>query len=133
MDFDAHVIEKEAAAAGSDAMHALAQDYARKSLQFFGAWIIGKRVDMEALGEEYATAAAVGWAEAILKLPGFAIDRADFDELPIFYFDFKTPEMPARTSRLRFGDTWFVWKRSAISIPMAMIYRVNISPGPRRE
>jgi len=87
---------------------------------------------MEALGEEYATAAAIGWAEAILRLPGFQIDRADFDGLPIFDFDIQTRKLPARTSRLRFGDTWLVWKRT-ISIPMQMLYRVSLSTGPHWE
>jgi hypothetical protein len=69
MDFDAHTIEQAAAAAGRDAMQALSEDYARKITQLFSTWIIIKRVDMEAIGEDYATAAAVGWAEAIRQLP----------------------------------------------------------------
>ena len=133
MDFDAHTIELAATAAGPEAMQALSEDYARKILQCFGAWIIAKRVDMEAFGEEYATAAAVGWAEAIRQLPGFQIGRADFDGLPIFDFDIRDPQVPAGAHRLRFGDTWLLWKRPAIGIPMEMLYRVNISTGPHWE
>ena len=133
MDFDAHTIELAATAAGPDAMQALGEDYARKILQCLGAWIVAKRVDMEAFGEEYATAAAVGWAEAIRQLPGFQIGRADFEGLPIFDFDSRNPGVPAKMSRLRFGDTWLVWKRTALSAPMAMLYRVNISTGPHWE
>ncbi len=139
MDFDAHTIEQAAAAAGRDAMQALGQDYDRKILQFFGTWIIIKRVEEFDCAEaadattvaDWAEAAAIGWAEAIRQLPGFQIDRAVFDGLPIFDFDVKTRELPARMSRLRFGDTWFIYKRAFI--PTEMIYRVNISTGPRWE
>ena len=131
MDFDAYAIEKAAVAAGPDAMQALEADYDRKTLQFFGAWVIANRADVQAI-EEYATAAAVGWAEAFRRLPGFQLCRADFDELPIFDFDIKTPELPAGMSRLRFGDTWLVWKR-AFCLPTAMLYRVDISIGPYWE
>jgi hypothetical protein len=132
MDFDAHTIEQAAADAGPDAMQALGADYDRKIFQFFGAWIVIKRVDREALGEDYATAAAIGWAEAIRQLPGFQLCRADFDGLPIFDFDIETRELPTGMSRLRFGDTWLVWKRT-FSLPMAMLYRVDISIGPYWE
>jgi hypothetical protein len=145
MDFDAQAIERAAAAAGHDAVLALCEDYHRKIVQLFGAWIVVKRVDIEAAGEEYATAAAVGFAEAIRALPGYQIDRVDFDRLPIFDFDFlRDQRLPAGTHRLRFGDTWLVWSRPGtnatarggsvfIAIPMEMIYRVNISTGPRWE
>ena len=131
MDIDAYAIEQAAAAAGPDAMQALEADYDRKTLQFFGAWVIANRADVQAI-EEYATAAAVGWAEAIRQLPGFQLCRADFDGLPIFDFDIETRELPAGMSRLRFGDTWLVWKRT-FSLPMAMLYRVDISIGPYWE
>jgi hypothetical protein len=135
MDFDAHTIEQAAAAAGPDAMQALDEDYERKIIQFFGAWIIVKRVEGMALEgivlDDTAMVGAVHWAETIRQLPGFQIDRADFDGLPIFDFDFRAPRLPAGAHRLRFGDTWFLWKRAFI--PTEMLYRVNLSTGPRWE
>jgi hypothetical protein len=143
MGFDAHTIELAATAAGPDAMQALGADYQRKILRFFGAWIIAKKVEVWALDDTSTPArrAAVltlsgperSVFEAIRQLPGFQIDRADFEGLPIFDFDTETYEVPARASRLRFGDTWLVWKRATISIPMEMLYRVNISTGPHWE
>ena len=136
MDFDAYAIEKAAVAAGPDAMQALEADYDRKTLQFFGAWIIVKRVEgarVEGIVlDDTATVAAVNWAQAIRQLPGFQLCRADFDGLPIFDFDIETRELPAGMSRLRFGDTWLVWKR-AFCLPTAMLYRVDISIGPYWE
>jgi hypothetical protein len=141
MDFDAYTIEQAAVAAGPDAMQALDKDYELKVTQFFIAWIFIKRVERFAGLElddgttvaDWAETAAIGWAKAIRQLPGFQLCRADFDELPIFDFDIETRKLPRRTSRLRFGDTWLVWKRCWISIPTEMLYRVAISKGPYWE
>jgi hypothetical protein len=143
MDFDAHAIERAAAAAGLDAMQALAKDYVGKIIQCFGAWIAIKKVEGLDTGivisgqwveaGELKEVAAVGWGDAIRQLPRFQIDRADFEGLPIFEFDFRAPQVPDGPHRLRFGDTWLLWKRAAISVPMEMLYRVNLSTGPRWE
>jgi hypothetical protein len=140
MDFDAYAIEQAAAAAGPDAMQALGKDYELKITQFFVAWILIKRVERFAGIElddgttvaDWTEAVAIGWAKAIRQLPGFQLCRADFDELPIFDFDIETRELPAGMSRLRFGDTWLVWKH-AFCLPTAMLYRVEISKGPYWE
>jgi hypothetical protein len=142
MDFDAHTIDLAARAAGPDAMQALSADYHRKIVQFFGAWIKAKQAEAGALGGDITLSGPVRSMfeaisqlpfEAISQLPGFQIDRTYFEGLPIFDFDIETRELPTRASRLRFGDTWLVWKRPMITIAMEMLYRVNISGGPHWE